>query len=307
MSTVNFDTIIIRYGEIALKSEETRRRFENVLINNIKNALFQKKITGDIKKERGRIFFNTEQIEESIKILKRIFGIISISIAFKTKSDMDSISHIVKEISKNNLNKETSFALRVTRTGNHDFSSQDVAIKIGNDIVNLTKAKVNLDKPDFEIFIEIRNQYSYIFREKINCLGGMPISTQGNVLSLVNDEKSLLAAWYILRRGCYITFVTSNDFDITAIKKFSQDWLLKEDIIIVDFNSGAFYSKLKKIISSKNCDAIISGNTLFNNSIKDIIAIKTLKQKMDVPILHPLIAMKKNRITKELIELGISI
>ena len=36
------ELIIIRYGEIGLKAKETRKRFENILIKNIKNVLDSK-------------------------------------------------------------------------------------------------------------------------------------------------------------------------------------------------------------------------------------------------------------------------
>ena len=84
------------------------------------------------------------------------------------------ITILAIKISQETLNKEKSFAIRVTRTGNHDFSSQDVAVKIGNAIVKATKATVNLIKPDFELFIEIRNDNSFIFTEKIRGTGGLP-------------------------------------------------------------------------------------------------------------------------------------
>ena len=76
---MNYELIIIRYGEIALKGKETRKYFENCLISNIKTVLILKNISAIIKKERGRIYLYTDYIKESIDVLKRIFGIISIS------------------------------------------------------------------------------------------------------------------------------------------------------------------------------------------------------------------------------------
>ena len=188
---MKYELILIRYGEIALKSEETRNRFENSLIRNIKNAINSHNIPCEIRKERGRIYLYSEKISECKSILKRIFGIISFSPSIKIPSEMKSISEVSLEISKNLINKENSFALRVTRTGLHTFSSQDVAIRVGEDIVNLTKAKVDLNNPDFEIFIEIRDKNSYVFTEKISGMGGMPVATQGKVMALITDIQSL--------------------------------------------------------------------------------------------------------------------
>ena len=75
---MNNELIIIRYGEIALKAKYTRKHFENILIRNIKNALKISKIDNNIIKEWGRLYLKTDNIDESILILKNIFGIVSI-------------------------------------------------------------------------------------------------------------------------------------------------------------------------------------------------------------------------------------
>ena len=147
---MKYELILVRYGEIALKGKETRNRFENILVNNIRNALNSKKILHKIKKERGRIYVFTDQIQDSIDILQKVFGITSVSPAVKINSDMDVMSKFAVKVAKeNNLTERNSFALRVTRTGSHSFSSQDVAVKLGSDIVDATGAKVDLSNPFF--------------------------------------------------------------------------------------------------------------------------------------------------------------
>ena len=132
---MEYKLIIVRYGEIALKGEATRRHFENCLINNIKNALNIKQIPYRIKMERGRIYAYTNQIKKGLDVLQKIFGITSISPAAPIQSNMNSMSSLATSISKEKLTKEKSFAIRSTRMGEHSFTSQDVAVKIGNDVV----------------------------------------------------------------------------------------------------------------------------------------------------------------------------
>jgi thiamine biosynthesis protein ThiI len=306
MTIVIHDLIIIRYGEIALKSEETRNRFENCLIKNISHALKLNNILGTIKKERGRIYLFTEKIDQCISILKRIFGIVSFSSAYLSDINIKSISSISIDISKNFLGKEKTFALRVNRTGNHPFTSQDVAIKIGNDMVNATGAKVDLNKPDFEIFIEIRNKNSYIFLEKIQGLGGMPVGSQGNVLALIKNMYSLLAAWYILHRGCNVFFTCKDKTILDMINSFSTNWFIDSDITYIDSSNEDYLNYLKKITIDKKCDAIVTGNSLQNSNKNVLFEIKSLKEKNDVPILHPLISMSRLKIIQKCNELGIS-
>jgi len=160
---MDYDLILIRYGELSLKSSYVRKQFESTLIRNIKNAFECSNIYGKIKTERGRIYLYTDEIARGLGVLKKVFGITSFSPAIKTTSDTADMITLALNFCQKTLNKEKSFALRITRTGEHDFSSQDVAVKLGNVIVDATKAGVDLSNPDFELFIEIRNKNAFFF------------------------------------------------------------------------------------------------------------------------------------------------
>ena len=304
---MEYELIIVRYGEIGLKAKETRKRFENTLVNNIKNALNTKQLPCRIKKERGRIYVHTNKIDESISILQKVFGIVSVSPTIHTHSDIDSMSELSVRISKEALRRGKSFALRVTRTGEHNYTSQDVAIRIGNDIVKAIQANVNLTKPDFELFIEIRNKSAYIFTEKIRGAGGLPLGTQGKALALVTAPKSILAAWYLMRRGCKILFVNIDERNTKILNSFLTNWYANLDIFMVDTKGKNLYESLNKIASERNCDAIVTGHTLCNNSQNELSDIKLLKKHSNLPILHPLIAMGDSEISQKCKEIGIPI
>jgi len=298
---VKYDLIVVRYGEIALKGKEIRRRFENILINNINNALNFEKIPNKIYKEMGRIFVYTDKIDKSINVLKKIFGIISISPSIKTDSKIESISKLAVKISKENITKTTSFALRVSRTGNHDYSSQDIAIKVGNEIINATNAKVNLTKPNFELFIEIRDKDAYFFVEKIRCTGGMPLNTQGKVLSFVESNNSILAAWYLMRRGCTISFLVFNQLYIEILEKFSKKWYFNLETQFINSKSKNFFEEVNRISNEKNYSAIVTGFK-FDQDFSDI---KEIKKQCNLPVLHPIIALEDEEIIKRNKEIGL--
>ena len=304
---MEYELIIVRYGEIGLKGKETRRHFENILVRNIKNALNIEQVVHKIIKEWGRIYVYTNRIDKSTPVLQRVFGITSISPAVQTQSDMDSMSNLAVRISKETLTREKSFAIRATRTGEHEFTSQDVAVKIGNDVVEATKASVNLTKPDFELFIEIRNENAYIFTEKIRGTGGLPLGTQGKILALIDNPKSILAAWYLMHRGCKTIFLNTNKSNTDALNSFITDWYADSDISMVDPKEKNFYENLNKIASERNCDAIATGHTICDNSQNGLSDIKLLKKHVKLLILHPLIAMEKDEINKECKEIGIPV
>ena len=300
------ELILVRYGEIALKGKETRKRFENILVSNIKNAFNQENILNRILKERGRIYIYTNKIEESINVLKKIFGIISISPSIQTTSDINSISDKAINISKENLDEKKSFALRITRTGEQKFTSQDAAVKIGNDIVNATKASVDLTNPDFELFIEIRYDKAYLFIEKIKGPGGMPIGSQGNILGFIDTPYAILASWYLMRRGCKPIFLSINETNKDVLERFMNSWFIKSKIITGNSKDN-LYKQINKTAAKYKCDAIVSGHSLFDNSENILSHIKQLKKQTNLPVLHPLIAMDNEEINRKCKEIGLSI
>jgi len=301
---VKYELIIVRYGEIALKGKETRKRFENTLVSNIKNAFSVENLSSKIKKEWGRIYVYTTQINKCVDVLQKIFGIISISPALQTTSDMDSISKLAVDVSKEELNKKKSFAIRATRTGTHKFTSQDVAIKIGDEVVKATKASVDLTNPDFELFIEIRNDKTFLFTEKIRCVGGMPLGTQGNILALIDSSESILAAWYLMRRGCKPIFLKTEVLDEKISKSFIENWYVKSDILEVNKKSNIL-ENINKISNKYDCNAIVTGHNL--NSQETISDIKQLKKDIQLPILTPLIAMNEKEINNKCKEIGLPV
>ena len=296
------DLIIIRYGEIALKSKYTRNQFENRLINNIIKIIKNNYIKYEISKEWGRIYLKTDNIEDSIKILKNIFGIVSISPAIKIETNIKEITKKSLCITKNLLSNKNSFALRVNRVGTHNFTSMEIAKQIGKEIVLNTKSNVKLKSPDHEIFIDIRNENTYIFLEKIYGRGGMPIGTQGNVLIIINEKKSILAAWYLIRRGCNPIFYLKNQSQNNNLNKFMKKWFI--DAKIFKNKEKNENNKIIEIIKKENCLSIVTGHNIDKND-EIIDNIKEIKNNFGITALNPLIMMENNIINKKLKEIGL--
>ena len=301
---MKYDLILIRYGELSLKSTYVRRQFESTLVNNIKHAFRSNNISCRIHKERGRIYLSTDNITEGISTLQKIFGITSVSPAIQTTSDIKSISKLAISISKESIGKKKSFALRVTRTGTHEYTSRDVAVQVGNDIVNAMKARVDLSNPDFELFIEIRNEKAFMFTEKMRGTGGLPLGTQGKILAIVDKPESLLAAWYLMRRGCKVQFVYTDESLENILRPFISTWYANSDVFPM-FQIENLYENIDTLTSEKKCKAIVTGHTLSKNPQQTLSEISQLKQNSNFSILHPLISMKENEIKEKCKEIGV--
>lgn len=111
---------LVRYSEIALKSEPVRRRWEDILITNIKHVLPEVKAS----KERGRIWLEGPVDPEK---LRKVFGIVSFSkVEHCRLEELDSF--ILDFCERGYLGKARTFALRLHRVGNHPFKSQEMTI-----------------------------------------------------------------------------------------------------------------------------------------------------------------------------------
>jgi len=271
-----FDLIIVRYAEIGLKSESVRRRFERQLIENIRYALNRESIAATIQTERGRIFLITGQIERALEVLKKIFGVASVSPSAETSSTMENIVKKSLEMMAEIPKDGKTFAVRVRRTGNHDFTSQDVAVELGREIKEKYNLKVNLEKPDIELFVEVRDEKSYLFFEKIKGPGGLPAGTQGKILSLIRNRNDILALWYMLRRGCSARLLVENEE--TTLNKFVREWYVENH---VEISYGGIEENLK------GCIALVTGETMDDINLD-------MDKFLNIPILRPLVSFDEN-------------
>lgn len=135
----------------------------------------------------------------------------------------------------------------------------------------------------------------------------MPLGTQGKVLALVNSPKSLLAAWYLMRRGCEAVFVNIDTKHNKSIRSFARNWYVQEDVINVDVHGKNLYQKLNKIASEKDCNAIVTSHSLYDAKSKFLTDTKLLKQYTELPVLHPLIIMDQKTVTEKCKEIGLKV
>jgi len=95
-----FNKVLIRYGEIGIKSRGTRRRFEEILKNNIKLALKRYEIEGNIRTLHRRLLLEVDDsnLERVVSILEKIPGIVSFSPVVECNLDLEEIERTALEV-----------------------------------------------------------------------------------------------------------------------------------------------------------------------------------------------------------------
>jgi len=229
----SYNLILIRYtGEIWLKSQKVKMRMIKILTNNIQKMLDREGIPYtkyQITKDSARIlfFFKHKDLVNAIEVIKKAFGIYSLSPALRTSKRIKNISERAIEIGEKIFKKDDSFALRVKRAGKHDFTSQDIANQVGQDIMDYfsyLNLSVNLNNPDKKIFIEVRNEFSYLFTDIFETpWEGLPIEYKKKVGVMdVGRQSDLLAGVLLMRRGCEIFPIL---FNLTDKKDVEEKWI----------------------------------------------------------------------------------
>lgn len=282
---------LVRYGELGLKSPKVKKRFQGMLKKNIEDAFLNKKTQCLTSMDWGRIYLHTDNNVIAENILRRTFGITSFSRVIETSSDLGEISNITADYSKKLLTKNNTFAVKARRTGSHKFTSRDVAVEVGSAILDANKKKnikVNLSKPDIKIFVEVRHNRAFIFSEKIQGPGGFPLGSQGKVLALILDKKSVYSAWLMMKRGC-TTKLACWEEDALSFAEELIPWQLNLKPIKIEGEDDI--EQAVDVAKKVRAEALVLGYTF--EEFK-----KSPEIKADIPIFYPLIGMDQKEIEK---------
>ncbi len=195
--------ILLRYGEIALKSRPVRKFLVQKLKENIRTHFIASGLECHISSDYGRIYLYCDDHEKASGLLRMVFGLVSFSSCLETSSEQEGLKEETIRMARGWLNGGMSFAIRAKRTGNHPYSSQSLAETLGSAVLeSVEDLKVDLSRPDVEIFVEVRHDRAFIFNGSVRGPGGLPLGSQGRVLSFVENEDDVVATWLMMKRGC---------------------------------------------------------------------------------------------------------
>ncbi len=333
------NTVIVRYGEITLKSPRVRRRMERALIRSIKWRIERKGLhLKDIRKEGGRVIIYTKEPEKVAYELGKVFGVVSSSPAIEVANDLESISDVVIRVAKRELKNGVSFAIRARRLKSYPITSKDIERILGELVLNKTgmKLKVDLEHPDKIIYVEVRSKKAYIFTKIVRGVGGLPYAVEGKVVSLFSGGvDSALASWMMMKRGCDVVPIHCDmgPFYSERAKKRVQealqwlrDWVPKEKwkIYIVPLGEAhiltqhviedryrcllckiLMYKIAESIAIKERASAIITGESLGQVASQTLDNLYFLSNWIKIPIHRPLIGFDKEEIIKKAREIGL--
>lgn len=325
--------IIIRYSEIYLKGKN-RGFFERAFEDNLRRAV--EKIDCVVDKHSGRYFvrnFLENDTERLIEKLKKVFGAHTISIAYETATDMDSIFNAAKLLSRDSGTFKVE-AHRGDKT--YPLTSIEISRELGGRLLSHFKTlKVDVHEPSFTVRVDIReNGVALVFADFIAAAGGMPVGTAGKGLLLLSGGiDSPVAGHMMAKRGMNVDCLHFHSYPYTNLQ--AKEKVVDLAKILSEYTCGtklytvsvthiqeAIHEKCKPQLMITllrrfmyriaerhalkiGAQCIITGESLGQVASQTIEGMTSSNSVVEsLPVLRPLVGFDKNEIIERSVKMG---
>ncbi|WP_159564924.1 tRNA uracil 4-sulfurtransferase ThiI [Budvicia diplopodorum] len=321
--------IIKLFPEITIKSVTVRKRFIKILTGSVRNVL-------RLHDEECSVIRHWDHLEVTTKDqskcpiirdeLMRIPGIHHILAVDDTPyTDMHDIFEQTLANFRDQLEGKT-FCVRVKRRGKQEFNSQDVERYVGGGLnQHIESAKVKLNHPDVTVNLEIEGDRLIMVQGRYPGLGGFPIGTQEDVLSLISGGfDSGVSSYMLMRRGCRVHYCFFNlggaahEIGVKQVayylwRRFGSSHKVR--FISIDFapvvgqilenvDDGQMGVVLKRMMvraasamaERYGVQALVTGEALGQVSSQTLTNLRLIDNASDTLILRPLISHDKEHI-----------
>ena len=222
-----------------------------------------------------------------------------------------------------------SFAVRVKRRGNHEFTSQQAERMIGGMFKQgYANNGVSLNSPETTINIEINQDRCYLITDRHTGLGGYPVGSLGSAMSLISGGfDSGVATYQAIRRGLKVHYLffnmggTAHELGVKQESYFIWDRFASSHrvkFVTVPFepivgqilerthhgvrgvNSKRMMVRVASLIASKlECEALVTGESLGQVSSQTLTNLSHIDGVSSMLVLRPLSMSDKQDIIDE--------
>ena len=333
-----YSTFIVKlFPEIVVKSKPVRTRMIRILTGNIRNVFQNSGIRVKVLGNWDRVFVKVPvevSNETASDILSRIPGIHSFSEVLSFPySSLDDILKTAAPLALPEITGKT-FCVRCKRKGQETFTSVELERALGEVLWESGKsAGVSLKKPQITIHIEVDGKKFYLLSNTRKGIGGYPLSTQEDVLSLISGGfDSGVSSFDFIRRGARVHYCFFNmggrEHEIGVReeahfiwKKYGSSHRVKffavpfEDVVgeilekIDHHLMGVVLKRMMmraaaKIAEREGIKALVTGESVGQVSSQTITNLSVIDRVTPVLILRPLITMDKQDIIDRCREIG---
>ncbi|NUU64622.1 tRNA 4-thiouridine(8) synthase ThiI [Enterobacteriaceae bacterium BIT-l23] len=321
--------IIKLFPEITIKSQSVRLRFIKMLAGNIRNVLKTYDESLAVVRHWDHIIVRAKDESQRPAIrdaLTRIPGIHHIlEVEESTFTSMHDIFERALDHYRVELEGKT-FCVRVKRRGKHEFTSIEVERYVGGGLnQNIESARVKLTNPDVTVNLEIEDDRLLLVTGRSEGIGGFPIGTQEDVMSLISGGfDSGVSSYMLIRRGCRVHYCFFNlggaahEIGVRQVahylwNRFGSSHRVRfvainfEPVVgeilekVDDGQMGVVLKRMmiraaSKIAERYGVQALVTGEALGQVSSQTLTNLRLIDNVSDTLVLRPLIAHDKEHI-----------
>lgn len=318
---MNYDRIMIRYGELSTKGKN-KKDFVFQLGKNIKHAL--KDFEGlefVIRLDHTYVVLNGNDTDKVIARLQDVSGIHSMSLVLKIDSDIENIKNVALESIK--LEKGHTFKIKAKRADKlYPIHSEDITRQVAGRILSSTDWKVDVHNPDILLNIEVRQDGTYLFTRTVPGAGGYPLGVGGKAMMMISGGiDSPVASYLLMKRGITLEMIhyASPPYTSAAVLDKIKDLCkvlnkyqptirvhiipftkLQEEIYrnvdesyAITIMRRMMYRIAERLSKRRKCLAIANGESVGQVASQTLASIKTINNVTNMPILRPLAIFDK--------------
>ncbi|UPR51536.1 tRNA 4-thiouridine(8) synthase ThiI [Vibrio cyclitrophicus] len=321
--------IVKPHPEIFIKSESVRKRFTKILERNIRTILQRRTESVAVFNRRDYIEVTSESdkyFKETLEVLTQTPGIHhSLEVQ---QSEFKDLHHIYEQVLERSgaLIEGKTFSVRAKRRGKHDFTSIELERYVGGGLNQAVEsAKVKLKNPDVTVKVEVENEKLNQVIERHKGLGGFPLGTQEDLLSLISGGfDSGVSSYLHIKRGSKVHYCFFNlggpahEIGVKQVSHYLWDKYgssAKVKFISIDFEpvvaeilenveDGQMGVVLKRMFMRAGgmvaerfgIEALVTGEALGQVSSQTLTNLRHIDNVTDTLILRPLINWDKEDI-----------
>ncbi len=323
------EIFLLKLGEIVLKGAN-KRQFESRLRQNVRRRM---KPYGNFDVYLMQSTVYVEPMDEACDVdgaweaCRSIFGVVSLCRCRPCDKDLDSIFEAIEAYLGDDLDMARSFKVESRRSDKRfPMTSIQLSQAIGGRLAEAhPQVSVDVHKPDYTVYVEIRDLAAYVHGPAEPGAGGLPTGVGGRAMVLLSGGiDSPVAAYMIAKRGVEIEAVHFFSYPYTSqlakdkvveLARLVTRYSGKMTVNVVGFTEiqeairdncpEEFFTLImrrfmmeisQRIARQDGCGALITGENLGQVASQTMEAMAVTGAVVDIPIFMPLVGIDKEEI-----------
>ncbi len=323
------EIFLLKLGEIVLKGAN-KRQFEDKLRQNVRRRV---KAYGNFDVYLMQSTVYVEPMDDDADVdgawdaCHTIFGLVRLCRCRACEKDIDKIYDTIEEYLGDDLDCAATFKVESKRSDKRfPLNSIEISQEIGGRLAEAhPNCKVDVRKPEYTVYVEVRDLAAYVHGPAEPGAGGLPTGVGGRAMCLLSGGiDSPVAAYMMAKRGVEVECVhffsypytsqlakdkvmelarlvtrycgrmTVNIVGFTQIQEAIRDNCPEEFFTLI---MRRFMMEISQRIGKEDgCGALITGENLGQVASQTMQAMQVTGAVVDIPVFMPLIGMDKEEI-----------